>query len=66
MRIGTLILLGAPLGSVLGNAVVAPFPEPGGNPAIDVTADYDPAWRLSPARPSSRQRSVTAIRRPSR
>ncbi len=66
MRIGTLILLGAPLGAVLGNAVVAPFPEPDGNPAIDVTADYDPAWPSSPARPTSRQASVTVMRRPSR
>ena len=66
MRIGTLILLGALLGAVLGNAVVARFPEPGGNPALDVTADYDPAWPSSPARPSSRQRSVTTMRRLSR
>ena len=34
MRIGTPVLLGVPLGAVLGNAIVAPFPEPGGNPAL--------------------------------
>ena len=44
MRIGTLVLLGAPLGAVLGNAIVAPFPEPGGNPALDLMAYHDPAF----------------------
>ena len=33
MRIGTLILLGVPLSAGSGNAIVAPFSEPDGNPA---------------------------------
>jgi len=44
MRIGTLVLLGAPLCAVLGNAIVAPFPRPGGNPAFDLMAYHDPAF----------------------
>ena len=44
MRIGTLVLLGAPLGAVLGNAIVAPFPEPGRKPALDLTAYHDPVF----------------------
>ena len=44
MRVGTLVLLGAPLGAVFGNAIVAPFPEPGGNPALCLMAYHDPAF----------------------
>ena len=44
MRVGTLILLGTPLGAVLGNAIIAPFPGPGGNPALDLMAFNDPAF----------------------
>ena len=40
MRIGTLVLLGAPL----GNATAAPSPNPGGNLALDLIAYYDPAF----------------------
>ena len=36
MRIGTLVLLGAPLGTVLGHAIGAPFAGPGGNSALDL------------------------------
>ena len=43
-RIGTLVLLGVPLGAVLGNAIVAPFPEPSGNPTLDLMAYHDPAF----------------------
>ena len=43
-RIGTLILHGAPLGAVLGNAIVAPFWEPGGNPAHDLMAYHYAAF----------------------
>lgn len=45
MRIGTLILVGAPLGTVLDNAIAAPFPGSGGNPVLDLMAYYDPAFR---------------------
>ena len=44
MRTGTLVLLGVPVGAVLGNAIAAPFPGPGGNPALDLMAYYDPAF----------------------
>ena len=44
MGIGTPVLVGVPLGAVLGNAIVAPFPEPGGNPPLDLTACHDPAF----------------------
>ena len=47
MRLGTLVLLGTSLGAVLGNALVAPFPGPGGNPAIDLMAYYDPAFHTA-------------------
>lgn len=45
MRVGTLVLLGAPLGAELGNAVAAPFPGSGGDPALDLLAYQDPAFR---------------------
>ena len=44
MRIGTLVLLGAPLGAVLGHAIAAPFPGPGGDPALDLMAYHEPAF----------------------
>ena len=47
MRIGTLVLLGAPLGAMLGNAVAAPFPGPGGNPGLDLMAYHDPAFHTA-------------------
>ena len=43
MGIGTLVLVGVLLGAVLGNAIVAPFPGPCGNPALDLMAFHDPA-----------------------
>ena len=36
MRIGTLVLLGTPLGTMLGNAIAATFAGPGGNSALDL------------------------------
>ena len=47
MRLGTLVLLGTSLGAVLGNAIVAPFPGPGGNPVLDLMAYYDPAFHTA-------------------
>ena len=44
MRIGTLILLGVPLSTALGNAIAAPFTMPGGNHAPDLMAYHDPAF----------------------
>ena len=41
MRIGSLVLGGG----VLGNAIIALFPEPGANPALDLTAYHGPAFQ---------------------
>ena len=44
MRFGTLDLLGAPLGAVLGNAIAAPLAGLGGTPALDLVPYQDAAF----------------------
>ena len=46
---GPIILLGAPAGTVLGNALAVPFPGPGSILALDFMACHDPAFHAATA-----------------